>query len=195
MSPVDDKPTNIPEKLSRIGKKPIPIPVKTTVEIDGTLITVKGAKGSLARSLHPNVKVVSEDGFILVTPKDQGRETRALHGLTRALVANMVTGVSQGFEKILEVNGIGYKAEISGSTLSLALGFSHPIQFVLPDGISATVDKKNAITLSGIDKELLGQTASAIRRLRPPEPYKGKGIKYSTEKIMRKAGKTGGKGK
>lgn len=195
MSPVDDKPTNIPEKLSRIGKKPIPIPVKTTIDIDGTLITVKGVKGSLARSLHPNVNVVSEDGFILVTPKDQGRETRALHGLTRALVANMVTGVSQGFEKILEVNGIGYKAEISGSTLSLALGFSHPIQFLLPDGISATVDKKNTITLSGIDKELLGQTASAIRRLRPPEPYKGKGIKYSTEKIMRKAGKTGGKGK
>lgn len=195
MSPVDDKPTDTPEKLSRIGKKPISIPVKTSVAIDGTLITVKGAKGTLSRDLHPNVGVAVEGDSILVSPKDAGRETRALHGLTRALVANMVTGVSQGFERILEVNGIGYKAEISGSTLSLALGFSHPIQFVLPEGISATVDKKNAITLSGIDKELLGQTASAIRRLRPPEPYKGKGIKYSTEKIIRKAGKTGGKGK
>lgn len=195
MSPVDDKPTNSPEKLSRIGKKPIPIPGKTTVTIDGTLITVKGAKGTLTRDLHPSVNVAVESDTVVLTPKDAGRETRALHGLTRALVANMVTGVSNGFEKILEVNGIGYKAEISGSTLSLALGYSHPIQFALPDGISATVDKKNAITLTGIDKELLGQTASAIRRLRPPEPYKGKGIKYSTEKIMRKAGKTGGKGK
>ncbi|MBI5845699.1 MAG: 50S ribosomal protein L6 [Deltaproteobacteria bacterium] len=181
--------------MSRIGKKPISIPVKTTVSIDGALITVKGAKGTLARDLHPNVDVAVEGDFIVVRPRDPGRETRALHGLTRALVANMVTGVSQGFERILEVNGIGYKAEVSGTTLSLALGFSHPIQFPLPDGISATVDKKNAITLTGIDKELLGQTASAIRRLRPPEPYKGKGIKYSTEKIMRKAGKTGGKGK
>ena len=195
MSPVDDKPTDTPEKLSRIGKKPISIPGKTSVNIDGCLITVKGAKGTLARDLHPNVDVAVEGEFVVVRPRDPGRETRALHGLTRALVANMVTGVSQGFERILEVNGIGYKAEVSGTTLSLALGFSHPIQFPLPDGISATVDKKNTITLTGIDKELLGQTASAIRRLRPPEPYKGKGIKYSTEKIMRKAGKTGGKGK
>ncbi len=195
MSGVDIEPTGAGEKLSRIGKKPIKIPASTTITIDGSGITVKGAKGSLSRPIHPAVGVVVEGKEILVSPKDSSRETRALHGLTRALVANMVTGVSEGFTRILEVNGIGYKAEISGSTLSLMLGYSHPIQYLLPDGVSGSVDKKNAITLTGIDRELLGQTAAAIRRLRPPEPYKGKGIKYSTEHIARKAGKTGGKGK
>ncbi|MEW5736935.1 MAG: 50S ribosomal protein L6 [Thermodesulfobacteriota bacterium] len=179
--------------MSRIGKKPIGIPDKTTITVADGMITVKGAKGILTRPIPPNVSIAVEGKEIRVQPTDESRKSGALQGLTRSLLANMVTGVSAGFSRVLEINGIGYKADVAGSTLSLSLGFSHPIQFPLPDGISATVDKKNAITLTGIDKELLGQTAASIRALRPPEPYKGKGIKFAEEHIIRKAGKTGSK--
>jgi large subunit ribosomal protein L6 len=179
--------------MSRIGKKPIPIPEKVKFSLSGDLITVQGAKGKLTHSLHPSVELRIEGGVVTVSKKTEDKKTDALQGLTRSLVANMVTGVDAGFQRILEVNGIGYRAAVTGNVLALSLGYSHPINFDLPDGIGATVDKTNAITLSGIDKELLGRTAAKIRQLRPPEPYKGKGIKYAEEHIQRKAGKTGTK--
>ncbi len=179
--------------MSRVGKKPIPIPPKTKVEFAGGTISVKGEKGALARSVHPDVSLSITPEAVTVTPAVESREARALWGLTRTLVANMVQGVSAGFTRVLEINGIGYKAEAAGSELTLSLGFSSPVKFALPAGISASVDKKNTITLSGIDKELLGRTAATIRALRPPEPYKGKGIKYAEETIIRKAGKSGAK--
>jgi large subunit ribosomal protein L6 len=179
--------------MSRVGKKPIPVPGKTKITYKDRVITVKGDKGTLTRTIHPNVDLEIENDTISVTMEQASQKNRALQGLTRSLVANMVIGVDKGFEKILEINGIGYRASISGNTIVLNLGFSHPINFELPEGISATVDKNNTITLSGINKELLGQTAASIRSLRPPEPYKGKGIKYADEYIQRKAGKTGTK--
>ncbi len=179
--------------MSRVGKKPIPLDTKTTVTYKDRLITVKGEKGVLARTVHPAVDLEIEDGLIKVVVIKDGREQRALQGMTRSLVANMVIGVNKGFDRSLEINGIGFRATASGNALDLALGYSHPSNFPLPEGISATVDRNNTIKLSGIDKELLGQTAAAIRRLRPPEPYKGKGIKYAEERIHRKAGKTGTK--
>jgi large subunit ribosomal protein L6 len=177
--------------MSRVGKKIIPIPEKVKVSYANRTLEVKGEKGTLSRTIHPAVDLNIEDNTIAVVPKVDDRQSNAMRGLMRSLVANMVDGVNKGFERILEINGIGYRATASGSTLVLNLGYSHPIDFPLPNGISATVDKNNAITLTGIDKELLGQTAAAIRRLRPPEPYKGKGIKYKEEYIRRKAGKTG----
>jgi large subunit ribosomal protein L6 len=179
--------------MSRVGKKPIPIPDKTKVTIKGKTVTVQGPKGKLARDIHPTVELKVEDGRITVIPEGSSRNNLAIQGLTRSLVANMVTGVDKGFERNLEINGIGYRATLSGNTIQFNLGYSHPIDFKLPEGVSADIDKKNNIKLSGIDKELLGQTASSIRRLRPPEPYKGKGIKYAEEYIQRKAGKTGTK--
>ena len=156
-------------------------------------ITVKGKLGTLSRSIHPAVELTIDGDAISVTPVKEDKSSRALQGLTRSLVANMVTGVSTGFERTLEINGIGYRATLEGNTLVLNLGYSHPINYELPKGISASVDKKNAIKLSGIDKEMLGFTAASIRGLRPPEPYKGKGVKYAEEQIQRKAGKTGTK--
>ncbi len=179
--------------MSRVGKKPIPLDNKITVTYKDRLVTVKGEKGVLSRTVHPAVDLEIEDGVIKVVVIKDGREQRALQGMTRSLVANMVLGVTRGFERSLEINGIGFRATASGAALDLALGFSHPINFPLPEGIAAAVDRNNTIKLSGIDKELLGQTAAAIRRLRPPEPYKGKGIKYAEERIRRKAGKTGTK--
>ncbi|MCP4690874.1 MAG: 50S ribosomal protein L6 [Desulfobacterales bacterium] len=179
--------------MSRVGKKPIPLDENATVTYKDRFVTVKGKKGTLSRTIHPAVDLEIEDGVIKVVTIKDGREQRALQGLTRSLVANMITGVSKGFERALEINGIGFRATAAGATLELALGFSHPISFPLPDGISAEVDRNNTIKLSGIDKELLGHTAAALRRLRPPEPYKGKGIKYAEERIRRKAGKTGTK--
>ncbi len=178
--------------MSRVGKKPIPVE-KTTVTYKDRLVTVKGDKGVLSRTVHPAVDLEIEGDIIKVIVLKDGREQRALQGMTRSLVANMIIGVTKGFERSLEINGIGYRATASGNALDLALGYSHPINFPLPEGISATVDRNNTIKLSGIDKELLGHTAAAIRRLRPPEPYKGKGIKYAEERIRRKAGKTGTK--
>jgi large subunit ribosomal protein L6 len=154
---------------------------------------VKGEKGTLTRTLHPAVDLNIEDDTISVVIEQEDRKTRSLQGLTRSLVANMVDGVSKGFERILEINGIGYRAEMKGNSIVLNLGYSHPIDFQLPDGIGATVDKNSVIKLTGIDKEQLGQTAASIRKLRKPEPYKGKGVKYAEEYIQRKAGKTGTK--
>jgi large subunit ribosomal protein L6 len=176
--------------MSRVGKKPIPIPDKTKITYKDRIITVQGEKGTLTRTVHPIVDLKIEDGNLTVMIDSSDRKARAFQGLTRALVANMVTGVSKGFERGLEINGIGYRVELKGKTLVLNLGYSHPINFDLPEGIEAKIEKA-AITLSGIDKELLGHTAASIRRLRPPEPYKGKGIKYAEEYIQKKAGKTG----
>ncbi|GAB6907156.1 50S ribosomal subunit protein L6 [Desulfosarcina cetonica] len=179
--------------MSRVGKKAIKIPQKTSVEFKDGVIVVKGEKGTLTRTIHPAVNLSVENDTIAVVIEQADRKADAIQGLTRSLVANMVDGVSKGFEKVLEINGIGYRAEMKGSSILLNLGFSHPIDFPLPEGISATVDKNTVIKLTGIDKEKLGQTAASIRKLRKPEPYKGKGIKYAGEHIQRKAGKTGTK--
>lgn len=179
--------------MSRVGKKPIPVPEKTTIKYQNRLIRVQGEKGALTREIHPAMDLQVKDDVILVTMEKETRENRALQGLTRSLVANMVTGVSNGFERVLEINGIGYRAELKGSRIVFNLGYSQPIDFDLPEGISASVEKNNVVKLTGIDKELLGRTAASIRQLRPPEPYKGKGIKYAEEYVQRKAGKTGTK--
>jgi large subunit ribosomal protein L6 len=154
---------------------------------------VKGAKGTLTRTIHPGVELEIDDSSIQVAIARQDKTSRALQGMTRSLLANMVTGVTAGFTRVLEINGIGYRAESKGQSILFNLGYSHPIDFTLPKGISAAVDKRNVITLAGIDNEILGQTAASIRQLRPPEPYKGKGIKYAEERIQKKAGKTGTK--
>ena len=179
--------------MSRVGKKPISIPEKTKLTYTDRLLTVEGEKGKLSRSIHPSVDLKIEDGIIHVTRDSENRVTRSLQGLTRSLVANMITGVNNGFERTLEINGIGYRAELKGKQIVLHLGYSHPVEFDLPEGISAAIDRNNTIKLSGISKEQVGQTAAAIRRLRPPEPYKGKGIKFAEEHIRKKAGKTGTK--
>jgi large subunit ribosomal protein L6 len=179
--------------MSRVGKKPIPIPDKTKIVYKDRHISVQGAKGTLERTIHPDVELEIDKDEIRVSCSNESNTTRALQGLTRSLVANMIKGVSSGFERVLEINGIGYRATLNGKQIVLNLGFSHPIDFDLPDGINAEIDRNNIIKLSGIDKEKLGQTAAAIRRLKPPEPYKGKGIKYAEEYIQRKAGKTGTK--
>lgn len=179
--------------MSRVGKKPIPIPEKTKITFQQRVLTVQGQKGSLKRTIHPEIDLDIADGKVAVVPQKTDRRARAMQGLFRSLVSNMIVGVNSGFERVLEINGIGYRASVSGDTIALTLGYSHPVDFNLPQGVSATVDKNNVIRLTGIDKEQLGQTAAAIRKLRPPEPYKGKGIKYAEERIRRKAGKTGTK--
>jgi large subunit ribosomal protein L6 len=179
--------------MSRVGKKPIPIPDKTKISYSGRILTVAGEKGTLSQTIHPAVDLKIEDGVMNVTLVAEDRNSRALQGLTRSLVANMITGVSRGFERKLEINGIGYRAELSGKKVVLNVGYSNPVAFDLPEGISATVEKNNNIILSGIDKQKVGLAAAAIRKIRPPEPYKGKGIKYAEEHIQRKAGKTGTK--
>ena len=179
--------------MSRVGKLPISIPQGVSVSLDDKVLTVKGPKGALARAVHPQIDVTVEDGTILVTRRDDEGPSRALHGLTRALLFNLVHGVTQGFTKTLEITGTGYRAEAVGTVLNLSLGFSHPVQFVLPQGITAAVEKQTSIRLDGIDKEVLGQTAARIRAIRPVEPYKGKGVRYSDEVVHRKVGKTGSK--
>lgn len=181
------------EGMSRVGKKLIEIPDKTEVTWQDREFMVKGVKGRLSMIVHPAVDLVVENRQIRVAVANADKKTRALQGLTRSLVANLVTGVNQGFEKTLEINGIGYRVALEGQTLVISLGYSHPINFVLPEGIAARLEKNNVLILSGIDKELLGQVAANIRSLRPPDPYKGKGVKYSDEYIQRKAGKTGTK--
>ena len=176
--------------MSRVGKKPIPIPKGVEVKHEGESITVKGPKGKLVRSILPMIQLEIGSDNIVVSVPNTSRETMALHGLSRALISNMVTGVTRGFEKGLEIVGVGYRAELKGKTAVFHLGYSHPINFPLPDGVNAKIDKTK-VTLESIDKELLGETAAKIRNLRPPEPYKGKGIKYVGEKIRRKAGKAG----
>ena len=177
--------------MSRVGKTPIPVPDKTKITYKNRVITVQAEKGALTMSIHPAVDLKIEDRVISVNVVKDDRKSRALQGLTRSLVANMVTGVNTGFERILEIHGIGYRAVINGNRIEFNLGYSKPVNFDLPEGISATIDKKNVIRLACIDKELLGHTAASIRRLRPPERYNGKGIKYAEERILRKAGKTG----
>jgi large subunit ribosomal protein L6 len=179
--------------MSRIGKKPISIPQGVQIDWkDGTL-SVRGPKGELRRQVGPGVLVKTENDQLLISVENGSSKTsKAIHGLHRALIANMVAGVSQGFERGLEIVGIGYRAELAGRKMTFHLGYSHPIDFELPEGIEAKVDRTK-ITLSGIDKELLGETAAKIRGFRKPEPYKGKGIKYADEIIKRKAGKTGAK--
>jgi large subunit ribosomal protein L6 len=178
--------------MSRIGKKPIPLPAKVQVDVQGDRLVVKGPNGELKRTLHPAVTVNQADNQILVSVQESDKKTKALHGLYRALIANMVTGVSRGFERVLDIVGVGYRAELAGRTATFHLGYSHPVVFELPAGIDAKIEKTR-ITLKGIDKELLGRTAATIRGFKKPEPYKGKGIKYADEVIRRKAGKTGAK--
>ncbi len=179
--------------MSRVGKKIIPIPEKIKISYKDRLITVQGEKGTLSRTIHPSVELEIDEKNIKVVMNDDQRDASAVQGLTRALVDNMITGIDKGFERILQINGIGYRADLQGKTIVFNIGYSNPVNFSVPEGISVDIDKNNVIKLSGIDKERLGATAASIRRLRPPEPYKGKGIKYAEEHIQRKAGKTGTK--
>jgi large subunit ribosomal protein L6 len=176
--------------MSRIGKLPIELPKDVTFDAKGETIRVKGPKGQLEIANNRLVNIEIANNVVAFERVDDSRPARAAHGLIRALCANMVTGVSKGFERKLEINGVGYRAEVKGKQIVMQLGFSHPIEYDLPQGIDAKVDK-NIITLSGIDKELLGHTAAKVRSFRPPEPYKGKGVKYVEEHIQRKVGKAG----
>jgi large subunit ribosomal protein L6 len=175
--------------MSRIGKQPIEVPAGVTVSLEGQTITVVGPKGTLTTPLLTDLSINQADGKVTVAKVQETAQTQNSYGLMRTLIANMVTGVSAGFERQLEINGVGYRASVSGSMVNLALGFSHPVNFPLPEGITAKVEK-NIITISGFDKQLVGQVAANIRALKKPEPYKGKGIKYTDEVIRRKAGKT-----
>jgi len=179
--------------MSRIGKKPVQLPDKVQFALKGDMISVKGPKGNLERKVHPAIELENKDGVITVSTDTSDKKKVALQGLFRSLISNMVTGVTTGYEKKLVLSGIGYRAETKGKSLILNVGYSNPVDFTVPEGIQANVDKNTEITLSGIDKELVGQVAANIRDLRPPEPYKGKGIMYSDERIIRKAGKTAGK--
>lgn len=179
--------------MSRIGKKPVTIPANVKVALNGTTITVQGPNGKLTRDLPLGVNVLVEADRVLVQQDESCSNTGSMHGLARTLVFNMIEGVTKGFVKVLEINGVGYRADVKGPILNLSLGYSHPIDYPLPAGIVAEVEKQTKITLKGIDKELLGATAAKIRSFRGPEPYKGKGIKYAEERIIRKAGKTGKK--
>ncbi len=179
--------------MSRIGKRPIPVPAGVTVSIKDGLMVVKGPKGELSRSLHPEMIIKQEDGQVLVERPSDESNHKALHGLTRTLVANMVEGVTAGFVKTLEISGVGYKAEVQPYGLKLSLGLSHQIEFKAPAGISLTTPNAVTVVVAGTSKELVGQVAAEIRSFRKPEPYKGKGVKYQGEVIRRKAGKAGGK--
>jgi large subunit ribosomal protein L6 len=179
--------------MSRIGKAPIPIPDKVTVSLDGLAVTVKGPKGELSRVLPEGVSVSQEGGVLLVSPTSNHRRSRERHGLSRTLVANMVEGVSQGFTRKLEIVGVGYRAQVQGRKLVVSAGYSHPVEMVPPEGVTFSVENNTSVFVSGPDKELVGNEAAKIRGIRPPEPYKGKGIKYEGERILRKAGKTGKK--
>lgn len=179
--------------MSRIGRLPIKLPDGVKAKIEGRKIVVQGRLGTLEREIPEQIDIRLEDGFIKVVRKGEDRKTRALHGLMRSLINNMVIGVSQGFEKKLEISGVGYRAEVKGNMLVLNLGYSHPINYILPDGIKALVEKGTIITIQGIDKELVGLIAAKIRSFRKPDPYKAKGIIYAGEKIIRKVGKTGAK--
>ena len=182
--------------MSRIGRMPIKVPANVKIEVDdNNTIVVEAGDKRLERTLAPAMKVVREDDELRIERPSDGREHRALHGLTRSLVANMVVGVTEGFSKRLEINGVGYRAMRVGDMLMFQLGFSHPVAFEAPPGVTLALEGNNRVIVSGPDKELVGETAARIRRIRPPEPYKGKGIKYATETIRRKAGKAGGKGK
>jgi large subunit ribosomal protein L6 len=178
--------------MSRIGKIAIKVPDKVKVAAEPGFVRVEGPKGKVAGKVPPLMKVVIEKGQVRVERPDDSREARSLHGLTRTLIANMVEGVTQGYQRSLEISGVGYKAELKGKSITFSLGYSHPIDFPLPEGVTAEYDAKaNKLTVKGADKHQIGLVAAKIRKLRPPEPYKGKGIKYSEETIRRKQGKTG----
>jgi large subunit ribosomal protein L6 len=179
--------------MSRIGNAPIPLPKGVSVDITGSHVQVKGAKGTLEREILASISLEKQDGNIVVRCNDNSRRTRAFSGMTRSLVNNMVVGVDKGFQKKLSVEGVGYRAEVKGNTLVLSVGYSKPVDFNLPAGVTAEVDKAYNITLSCIDKELLGLTAAQVRDIRKPEPYKGKGIRYADEYIAKKVGKAAGK--
>jgi len=178
--------------LSRIGKKPVEIPKGVNINLEGQVIKVKGPKGELHRTIHPAIKAEVVESEIKFSRPDDLKESRSLHGLTRALIQNMIIGVTDSYKKTLDIVGVGYKAELKGKNLLLNIGYSHPIYFVPPDEIKLEVPAPTQIIISGIDKELVGLVAAKIRSFRKPEPYKGKGIKYSDERIIRKAGKTAG---
>lgn len=179
--------------MSRIGRKPITLPKGVEVTIAENGVTVKGAKGSLCFGILPNISVSLEDGQILVKRANDEKSVCAAHGLTRAILNNMVVGVSQGFERVLEIIGVGYRAQMQGKNLILSVGYSHPVEVQPPDGIELAVDGPTKVIVKGIDRQLVGQVAANIREHRPPEPYKGKGIRYAGEYVIRKAGKAGGK--
>ena len=180
--------------MSRIGRMPIAIPAGVTVDIaENNKVTVKGPKGTLERVLAPEMEIKMEDGHVVVTRPNDLKRMKALHGLTRTLIHNMVVGVTDGYSKVLEINGVGYRAQKQGNKLILSLGYSHPVEMIDTEGLTTTLEGQNKITVSGIDKEKVGQYAAEIRDKRRPEPYKGKGIKYADEVIRRKVGKTGKK--
>ncbi|HEY9642181.1 MAG TPA: 50S ribosomal protein L6 [Coleofasciculaceae cyanobacterium] len=179
--------------MSRIGKRPISIPQKVTISISGQDVEVKGPKGELARTLPSEVEIVQEGETLLVNRRNDSRVARQRHGLCRTLVSNMVEGVSQGFQKRLEIQGVGYRAQVQGRNLILNVGYSNPVQIEPPDGIQVAVENNTNVVVTGINKELVGNTAAKIRSVRPPEPYKGKGIRYAGEVVRRKAGKAGKK--
>ena len=179
--------------MSRIGRLPVPVVSGVKVAVEGKTVSVTGPKGTLKQELPAGISAAVEDNRIVVARADDSKPRRALHGLTRALLANAVTGVTKGFSKDLEINGVGYRAEVAGDTMTMALGYSHPVVFKLPKGVTAKVEK-NRITLASADRDLVGQTAAKVRELRSPEPYKGKGVKYVEEVIKKKVGKAGATG-
>ncbi len=181
--------------MSRIGNKPVPVPAGVEVSIEGSAVTVKGAKATLVKSFNPDMKIAKdESGAVVVTRPSESKTHKSLHGLTRTLIANMIEGVANGYKKELEVNGIGYRAEVKGKDLFMKIGFSHDILMTPPEGVTVEVPSPNKVIISGADKQVVGQFAAEVREKRPPEPYKGKGIKYVDEYIRRKEGKAG-KGK
>jgi len=179
--------------VSRIGKKPVPIPAGVTVAVDGSTVRVKGPKGELARTFRPEMRIRVDDGQVVVERSADNKTQRALHGLTRALIANMVQGAAAGYRKTLEIVGVGYRAEKKGKVLVLNVGYSHPVEYPEPEGITISTPAPTTVVVEGIDKEKVGQVAAEIRSVRPPEPYKGKGIRYQDEQVRRKAGKAGAK--
>jgi large subunit ribosomal protein L6 len=179
--------------MSRIGKKPVTVPQGVTLDLQGNTVAVKGPKGELRRTLHPEMRLALADGtFTVVRPSDEPKH-KALHGLSRTLVQNMIDGVTKGFTKTLEIQGVGYKAEAKPYGVNLIVGFSHPVKYAAPKGIKISVENNTVVKIEGADKEIVGQVASELRAVRPPEPYKGKGVRYQGEQVRRKAGKTGAK--
>jgi large subunit ribosomal protein L6 len=177
--------------MSRVGKQPIPVPSGVEISVDATQVTVKGPKGTLTQDYRPLVTISVDDGICTVTRKNETKPAKSMHGLYQRLVQNMVTGVTTGFTRVLVINGVGYRVEQQGKSLVLSLGYSMPIEYPIPDDLTVEVEGPNKIKISGIDKQRVGQMASEIRSLRPPEPYKGKGVKYEEEQISRKVGKSG----
>ena len=179
--------------MSRIGRLPVPLTTGVKIAVDGRKVSVQGPKGSLSQELPGGITAEVADGKLVVKRRDDSKPQRALHGLSRALIANAVEGVTKGFSKDLEIQGVGYRAQIAGKSVNFTLGYTHPIDFPIPDGIQIVVDKQTKLTVSGIDRQQVGQVAAKIRSLRPPDVYKGKGVRYANEQLRKKAGKTGAK--